>query len=87
MLPWIIFRTGANLKQLDSEANNFDRKEKIGISIALSMAVLCVLPRETSCETPANSSSAGITSFLKIYAIIRVNMPNAQPGKPYASYQ
>ncbi|KAK4446107.1 hypothetical protein QBC34DRAFT_441078 [Podospora aff. communis PSN243] len=61
MLPWIIFRTGDN-PALDSEANRLHRKEKIGISVAMSMAVF-----------------AGITSFLKIYAIIRVNMPNAQP--------
>ncbi|KAK0624349.1 hypothetical protein B0T14DRAFT_454603 [Immersiella caudata] len=62
LLPWFIFRTGGSLTQLDSEKSRLQRKEKIGISVAMSMAVF-----------------AGITSFLKIYAIIRVNMPNAQP--------
>jgi len=40
MLPWIIFRNPDNLSTLDLEVNKMRRKEKIGISVAMSMGVL-----------------------------------------------
>jgi hypothetical protein len=39
VLPWVIFRSG-NLESSASDLHILHRKEKIGISVAMSMAVL-----------------------------------------------